>query len=308
MSKNEPPKFVCLNCDYHSNKKSNLKRHFKSKRHNDNKQGKNDNKNEPFFCDCGKSYKYLSGLSRHMVVCKRRQNGNKMVTNGNKMVTYRCFCGKEYKHRTALSRHKKTCMGVVNVNESQECFQTYLVDALKNVLPQMGNTIIHNAPVTRITNNQINVFLNEQCADAMSIQEFAENLSFTIDDLLLQRQESLTKVIHENLAPLGVKERPVHCTNSTRRKWVVKDKTTGWQKDDGQTLVRSVGFGINKKWAEAFADATPEWMTQPEKRDEYVRIISSTTSSLAPKAEARILTEVGDMFMIDSGVLATLGV
>jgi len=311
-------------------------RHLKTKKHNDNKMITNDNKKTHFMCDCGKSYKFQSGLSRHTMVCKNPQNANKMLTNANKMLTYACACGKEYTHRSTLSRHQKTCSfqetalaipdgGSADIQATllnalktdiqntlkvevqdalKEEFQNKLVNTLKELLPQIAPTnITHNTNnitnKNRISNNQINIFLHEKCADAMSIQQFAKQLTFTIEDVLMKKHDALVKVINQNLNPLAVTERPVHCTNVARRRWHVKDETEGWKKDDGGLLLRKVNDSLLRKSPAQYADAFPEFITQPKRQDEYVEIVRMTSTDLEPKAEARVLTSVGEANQLD---------
>ena len=59
--------YSCAKCKYTTTKKNAWNRHLTTKKHL---------RIANFVCDnCGKSYKYLSGLSRHEVVCgKTKKN------------------------------------------------------------------------------------------------------------------------------------------------------------------------------------------------------------------------------------------
>ncbi len=320
--------FCCEVCDFYSNHKAKFERHLNTKKHNDNKMITNDNKKGPFLCDCGKSYKFQSGLSRHMMVCKKQANTDKILTNTDKILTntdinsynkpddkqFTCPCGKAYNHRQSLHTHKKACsfqqdnpeaetgqlsaaVSVESDSNLEDKFQKRLVKTLKELLPQMTPTNITNN--NRISNNQISIFLHEKCADAMSIQQFAKQLTFSIDDVLMKKHDALVKVINQNLKPMAVTERPVHCTNVARRKWHVKDETEGWKKDDGGLLLRKVNDSLLRKSPAQYADAFPEFITQPKRQDEYVEIVRMTSTDLEPKAEARVLTSVGEANQLD---------
>jgi uncharacterized protein YlaI len=193
--------------------------------------------------------------------------------------------------------------------DTQEKFQTKLVDTLKELLPQMAPTNItnnnNNNTNNRISNNQINIFLNEECADAMSIQQFARQLTFTIDDVLMKKQDALVKVINQNLDPLEVNERPMHCTNVARRRWHVKDETDGWKKDDGSSMIRRVNNGLIKKSPAQYAETFPDWFTEPKHQSGYMQIIGMTSADLDPKAEARVLTTVGQTVHLDGTLMMT---
>ena len=66
-------KFHCEICDYSSERKSQFERHIDTIKHKRLEMIKNDNKKVPnyFTCNCGKIYKYQSGISRHKKNCSK---------------------------------------------------------------------------------------------------------------------------------------------------------------------------------------------------------------------------------------------
>ena len=54
-------KYECLKCNYSTNRKYDFNRHSNSKKHL--------NKNKKFICECGKEYKYNTGLCKHIKKC-----------------------------------------------------------------------------------------------------------------------------------------------------------------------------------------------------------------------------------------------
>ena len=179
-----------------------------------------------------------------------------------------------------------------------------LVEKLKEILPQMGNitnniTNNTNCNNKRISNNQINIFLNDKCADAMSIQQFAKQISFAIKDLMTTKQDTLVNVIQNNLDPLKITERPVHCSNVAKRKWHVNDETEGWKKDDGSALIKIAEHEICKKWAPMFEAAHPNWIDNDHQQDEDLNLLNTIMETVAPKVEARVLSALGETAKID---------
>ena len=75
-NKNVPKRsklFSCKYCNYNTSRKSQYDRHLTTPKHlritNDNEM---DNKNVPthFECECGNTYSYISGLSKHKKKCE----------------------------------------------------------------------------------------------------------------------------------------------------------------------------------------------------------------------------------------------
>lgn len=279
--------YHCELCDFHSNDKTMYQRHLNTKKHNANILLTNAKSKDDIMCHCGKSYKHASSFSRHKKTCPLM------------------------KHDTEKEKSVKD--NVIKPIMTEAEFQTRLVNTLKEIMPQMAqlastnitnNNITNNVTNNRISNNQINIFLNEKCADAMSIQQFAKQLTFTIDDVLMKKHDALVKVIKQNLRPLEVTERPVHCTNVARRRWHVKDETEGWRKDDGSALVKHVNNSLLQKSPSQFNETFPGWSSQEKMKDDYIQIVTMTTSDMEPKAEARVLTTVGQELQLDNSTIS----
>ena len=95
-----------------------------------------------------------------------------------------------------------------------------LLNVIKEMIPKIGNTT---------NNNSINiqVFLDEKCKDAMTIQNFVTQLTMTIEDIVNHKQLGLpggvSNILIENLKPIPLMERPIHCTDLKKRTWMVND-------------------------------------------------------------------------------------
>ena len=122
-------KYKCEKCDYVCSSNFLWTQHCKTIKHNDTNDTLWIHKN--YNCECGKSYKYSQGLSKHKLFCKFiedetiTQNSEKMDTmmqNDDKMmqndacensIMWECHCGKMYKYRQGLAVHKKQCTHIV---------------------------------------------------------------------------------------------------------------------------------------------------------------------------------------------------
>ena len=234
----------------------------------------NDNKNFGDFSDnfeCSLCYVTCSCRSewnRH--VKTKKHNNNKMTTqisaisaisanlNNSK---FDCMCGKKYSDRVCLWRHKKKCIfepqqttqGLGNYENGSDGFLTnMIIDILKinndlqkqnsvfqqQMIDMCKNGIMYNSNNTITNSNNktfnLNVFLNEECKDAMNIMEFVDSLQLQLSDLetvgRLGFVNGISDIIIKNLKALDIHKRPVHCTDLKREVIYVKDENQ-WEKE-----------------------------------------------------------------------------
>jgi hypothetical protein len=181
------------------------------------------------------------------------------------------LCNKSYKYQSGLCKHKKTCTKT-NIEDPQynELVNKLFSDnyELRNFIVEQSKTIekimIQNTEVmnktiecckqtsTTINNNiknenksfNINVFLNEQCKDAINFTDFIKNIEISHQDLENNAQlgfvNGISKIFLDNLKQLGVNERPFHCTDAKRETMYIKDENS-WQKQtDDEKLQKAI--------------------------------------------------------------------
>ena len=156
---------------------------------------------------------------------------------------------------------------------------------LQDIIPKIGSN-----------NNYINIqmFLNKECAQAMSIQNFANKLLITMDDLTKNKYECISNVVLKNLKPLSIKERPFHCTNFKNKEWFVKDDNQGWEEDNGEKLLKNTEAGIQKKWSNEFEKLYPQWINNEKLKEKYIEIAGNTSSKLLEKNKNILLNELAN--------------
>lgn len=214
-------------------------------------------------------------------------NKHKMVTNSDSLVTenatpYICNkCSKVYCSRNGLWVHSKKC----NKSEENSAYDpeqdTSLIMQLikqtnelqkqnqemqKQILDICKNGIISNNTVN--SNNKtfnLQVFLNEDCKDAMNINEFVDSIKFQLDDLEHMGQvgfvEGISNIIIKNIKALDVTKRPVHCTDPKRETIYIKDGGV-WIKDDEDNknvrkLIKRIAFR-NSKCTKLYKEKYPD--------------------------------------------------
>jgi len=133
---------------------------------------------------------------------------------------------------------------------------------LQNTLMEMSkqNKVI-NTTTNNITNNQfnLNVFLNEDCKNALNIGDFVDSLKLTVSDIeetgKLGYTQGLTRIFVKALKDLDVNMRPFHCTDIKRETVYIKDQDN-WEKENAEkTKLRNVLKQIARKNLKML----PEW-------------------------------------------------
>jgi len=212
--------------------------------------------------------------------------------------TYNCECGKKYKYKSGLSRHKKLCStGGIMVQERNyinEIIELMRENKdLRNELIKQQEKLIQDSNVN-INNNifNINMFLDNQCRNAMTIQDFARNLAVGIEDLEKTKKDCMMNILLKNLQPMNIVDRPVHCTDLKKREWYVNDEKTGWGKDNGEKLLKNTEYGIQINWLKEFNKQYPEWMSNEKLKDKYIEIVDTTASEMSTNLKTKLLKRI----------------
>jgi hypothetical protein len=285
-TKKTTEKYCCKNCDFNTSKKYDYERHLQTKKHKNNIM---DNQ-KTIKCECGKTYKYLSGLSKHKKQCTYKKNdtewinAKKMLKNAkNAKCPFLCDCGRSYKHQSSYSRHCQSCKfekknnQLVKYEQNEDITKMIMKVLEKNteILEEVKE--ISKEPKTNITNNntQFNVmnYLNTECKDAMNFSDFIEEFVFSLDDLNLLHekgyQEAMEQTFIKQLQDMDKTKRPIHCSDKKRKSFYVKDKDI-WIKDennmkilDGVKEITHKQFGAIKQWATYNKD----WLDVEKKQD-----------------------------------------
>ena len=272
MEQKVATKYNCENCDYHTSRKGNWTKHLLTRKHKilthtDAFATKSSNFYE---CDCGKSYTHRQSLFNHQKKCTREKKVE------NKIIS---------KKEPELS----------DLSKMDQLSQRELISLMHKMIPKLGNT--NNSNNNTTNNINIQVFLDEKCKDAMTIQNFATQLTMTIDDLMNHKKKGLTQgvsnILIENLKPIPIMERPLHCTDIKKSKWMINDESSGWQEDNGNSVIKEAGFGINKRFQDVWNHAYPEWQYNETLRSMWMELVSCLTADPSEKEIEKTLKKIG---------------
>jgi len=227
FKQNLSKKYCCEKCHYYTDRKSNLVNHLGSAKHQKIAIGTNFKQalsKKTYRCEnCKNEYKTSSGLWKHKNVCCK---GNETT---------------ELKINTEL---KITTELVIKLIEQNKELQQTLIEQNKTMMglaEKAGNNINFNNNKTF----NLNVFLNETCKDAINLTDFVNQIQISIKDLeetgTIGYAEGISKVFIKNLNDINYNMRPIHCSDSKRETFYIKDDNQ-WSKDDEQktTLTKAI--------------------------------------------------------------------
>jgi len=164
-------------------------------------------------------------------------------------------------------------------------------EIIKEMIPRLGSNNNNNF--------SINVFLNEQCRDAINMTEFIASLQVQLDDLRFTGDngliEGVSSVLVNGLKRLERCRRPIHCMDTKREVLYIKDNDA-WNADGSSERLRTAIDDVANKQRKAIADWEahhPNWDTSEEGRAQYLRLVRSVMADVSHgPAEKRIIQSI----------------
>jgi hypothetical protein len=152
---------------------------------------------------------------------------------------------------------------IIELLKQNQELQKQLIEISKE--PKVTNNITQ---VTNSNNNQfnLNMFLNEECKNALNIMDFVNSLNLTVTDLeqtgKLGFVEGISRIFINALKNTDLCMRPIHCTDIKRETVYVKDQDK-WEKESDHKKMKKALDQIARKNLRLL----PEWQAQhPEFR------------------------------------------
>jgi len=149
-----------------------------------------------------------------------------------------------------------------------------LIKTIQEMTPKIGNG---NIITTNNTQFNLNVFLNNECKDAIKLSDFAKTLKITLQDLEFTKTngivEGVSSIIMNNLKGMDVHKRPIHCTDLKRETMYIK--TDEWIKDENNSYVKKFIYMAScyqTRTIQEWMDAHPGWETKEKMHVEYQTI------------------------------------
>ena len=247
--------------------------------------------------------------------------------NQKSLKHYTCSqCNKSYQDRSGLWKHKKTCTGPEEINQTQHTelkntsdlammVKTMMEPIIQNIQDdkkvtlglveqmQTQNKIITDI-IPKIGNNNnsnnrfnINVFLNEQCRDAINMTDFINSLQIKLADLMYTKNngliEGISSVFVNALNKLETCQRPIHCTDVKRETLYIKDNDA-WERENSKeklhTAISKVAHQQRKTITE-WEKANKNWQESETGSQEYINLVREVTKDVVPE-ENKIIKNI----------------
>ena len=272
--------YICKCCDYNTSRKSQYDRHLMTLKHKirtntnfdeDKKFQKVPDDNKEYICHCGKQFKHASSLWNHKKKCEPDNQESTSV-----MVDI----GKEYILKMLL-KNQDIMEGVLLKNQD-------VMEKMMDIIPAMGNhTNSNNTTNSHNTQNfNIQMFLNDHCKNAMNLTDFIDTLPITAETYDNTVENGLTKtitnMITNGLNQLDILERPIHCTDASRKTLYVKQDNE-WEKDNEMVkillsirrLASHQRILINK-----WKDVHDDWNTNDRMQTRFTSLICNSINDI----------------------------
>ena len=273
-------RFFCDGCSFGTNNKTDYLRHCNSKKHHMDTQM--DTKKTQklalvnYICECGNSYKYSQGLSKHRKTCTFQKEEEVVATDAS---------NNSISNEILLEFMKKDTE-----------FKAVLMEAFKNGIGNNShNTNSHNNIKNKFN---MNFFLNEQCKDAMNIMDFVNTMQLQLSDLErvgeLGYVKGISHIVVNKLKDLDVHKRPIHCSDLKRETLYVKDKNV-WEKETEkrEKLTKMIKYVAHKNQIQIkdWQEENPEYKdSETIQCEKFLKIVGESMTGLTNDDEANSCT------------------
>ena len=307
LSQKVAKNYNCKNCNYICSRKYDLEKHLLTRKHQMEINGNNGNVpiSHHFSCDtCSRKYKTNSGLWKHMKKCKLVKKSQHDISSDTKK--YNRYLVKEDVIEICKNTQHEFKEIILNMMKENKEFQKSFLD----IIPQIGNNSHNTNSHNTTNNNQFNIqmFLNDHCKDAMNLTDFIQSLPITNETYDSTIENGLTKTITNmmvnGLNELDILERPIHCTDASRKTLYVKDSDK-WEKDNELLYIlkgiRQLSLKqrtLISKWKEA----NEGWKTDDNLQSRMTHLVCNSMSQIESdeKETGKIIRSISKNVYLDN--------
>lgn len=219
----------------------------------------------------------------------KKSNYDKHLLTRKHVSAYNCeTCEKTYKTKSGLWKHqclvdvnKDLCTLLLKQQQENTRNQEELLKHIRDQQKQINELIPKITPKINL-----NVFLNDECKDALNWVEFIDMLEIKLFEFELSPtiSDHIIKTICNGIKGLGMYRRPIHCTDLKRKKLCIKNENS-WEHDSDKindtlrktnSMIQQKYVGVLKQWEVEH----PSWYLNEHETDSYTKLASQIMSTI----------------------------
>tara|TARA_B100000424_G_scaffold147710_2_gene112593 strand:+ start:6789 stop:7853 length:1065 start_codon:yes stop_codon:yes gene_type:complete len=318
-------KYSCEACDYNTSNKTDFRKHISTPKHDSKwivlfsgKITENEIKNKHFSCErCKHITCNLSDFEAHKNEHKNEKKvAKKVAKNEHQNRTsitkkYICeFCDRSYKYDTGYYKHVKKCTSKDQAKDKLIEMQQEVIESKTQTISAQNEIITILKDTSKVINNNtynqsvnINLFLNEECKNAMNLTDFLSKVQMTLADLAYTKDngmiKGITNIVIKNLADTPPTERPIHSIKDEEGSQLYIKEDDTWACENKEEKIEKTIDSISKKqcnliklWEKDF----PDWNKTEQGTEEYMEIcrivMGGTTDTELEKTRDLILKRI----------------
>ena len=310
-------KHYCKICNYYTSKKSSFDKHLLSKKHSCNKYGIICNRaTESLICiSCHKLCNSRVTLWRHKKICKgivKMPSENIVIVNQEESAD---FLEEEEEDINDASNtmvdvlikdntdFKNIILDLIKNNTK---LQEQMMDVCKNIQPSITNNNTNTNNSHNKTFN-LNFFLNEQCKNAMNLNDFVGSFETQLEDLLRIGEkgyiDGISHLILEKLKETDIYHRPFHCTDLRRDTLFIRTDDVWCKEGPGNEKMAIAIKDIGKKnfmMLNEYRKKHPDCLNyDSEFNDPYLKLLMNAAGGGVKENIDKIIKNILKQIVID---------
>jgi hypothetical protein len=197
---------------------------------------------------------------------------------------------------------------VLELVKSNNDLQKQMIEVCQKIQP--GNTVINSNNNSNNKTFNLQLFLNEECKDAMNMSDFINSIELKISDLenigKLGYVEGMSSIIIRELNDTDMYKRPVHCSDAKRETMYVREENK-WERDNSETkqMVKAVR-GVDKKnykLLTSWKEMDPKCVDSKSNQcDKYMKIMSKVMDGDIENVH-KVIKKVAKEVVIDKSIM-----
>ena len=323
LSQNKPT-YICEKCNIITHNKKDYNKHLLTSKHQKTLISNNSLtdfpqslteisqglvENNSFQCKyCNKKYSSRVGLWYHNKKCKTSIN-DPMELEG--LVEEHSEEHSAEKCYMAIPTNNEIIEILkVQMIENQE-LRKFMMEQQKQMIDQMmelasKSNVTNNTNNNNINNNcnnksfNLNFFLNEQCKDALNINEFVDSIKMQLSDLEefanIGYADGVSNIFVKGINALDIHKRPIHCSDTKREVLYIKNNDE-WRKEGVDKLliknaIKKVAFKNIKQINEWIKENPSCKDPRTKKYDKYNKIVMNAMSGVTEEEQKNNIDKI----------------